>query len=173
VAKVALQCSRATAARSHGNFIPFRERARTIPLPLFLHTFARYAAGCIAIRIIRRMRNAVELRVIRSVDDEGVAVEGFGVSAATEFGIPAGPPNCYGSRTPHTHTHTRTHARTHAREGLIIKIKYCGGHGELASPLFYSTTGLGGSRRGATPAAAVVVLWFSPPQAVIYIIKHT
>jgi len=91
--------------------------------------------------------------------DEGVAVEGFGVSA-TEFGIPAGPPNCYGPRT---------------HEGLIIKIKYCGGHGELASPLFYSTTGLrrGGSRRGATPAAAVAVLWFSPPQAVIYIIKHT
>jgi len=66
------------------------------------------------------MRNAVELRVIRSVDDEGVAVEGFGVSAATEFGIPAGPPNCYGSRTPHTHTHTRTHARTHARSPLLF-----------------------------------------------------
>jgi len=69
-------------------------------------------------------------------------------------------------------------AMGHAHEELIIKIKYC--DERVASLLFYSTMRSGGTERDATPAAAAaaaataaVVLWFSAPQAVIYIIKHT
>lgn len=69
----------------------------------------------------------------------------------------------------------------HAHEELIIKIKYYG-EPVASTPLLFEVGGVGcgATRRDATPmaaaavaAVAAVVLWFSAPQAVIYIIKHT
>lgn len=72
-------------------------------------------------------------------------------------------------------------AMGHAYEELIIKIKYCRERVARVFPLLSDDEGVGWDEAGcdATPtvvaaaAAAAVVLWFSAPQAVIYIIKHT
>lgn len=76
-------------------------------------------------------------------------------------------------------------AMGHAYEELIIKIKYCRERVERVSPLLSSDEGVGWDEAGcdatltaaaamvAVAVVAAVMLWFSAPQAVIYIIKHT
>jgi len=125
--------------------------ARPLPPPQFpsLPSHVRALRG----RLYRDPDNTTngECARVPSDTDGGGGEGGSGVSAATEFGIPAGPPNCYGPRT-------------HGGGGLIIKIKYCGDDGELALPSFIRRrrgAGWGGVRRDAATGSSRALL-FSP-----------